>query len=287
MDSDNDSSSDHSDPSVDEEEEERKWLAELQRIRENSYYTTDLDARGSHSYIQNMTDEDWEELGRDISNSTRLVSLNAGAGALNDHKMASLFRDLTESSSIRIMELYDNGLSVVGVRSMVPFLQNASNLVYLDLEDNNIQSEGFNMLFRALRDIPIEELFCSGCGIDSIEIDSEHISKHLKRLHLNKNIINADGCRELSKLLQGGASTLTDLFLNNNEIDDNGVEILVNSLQRNTSLEALSLRGNDAISNQGNEMLLKLVNNISSIEATLQSNHTLAISQLTTSIKIN
>eukprot|EP00985_Skeletonema_marinoi_P032973 scaffold40129_cov329-Skeletonema_marinoi.AAC.1 len=72
MESDNDSSSDHSDPSVDEEEEERKWLAELQRIRENSYYTTDLDARGSHSYIQNMTDEDWEELGRDISNSTRL-----------------------------------------------------------------------------------------------------------------------------------------------------------------------------------------------------------------------
>eukprot|EP00985_Skeletonema_marinoi_P016608 scaffold8963_cov185-Skeletonema_marinoi.AAC.1 len=190
--------------------------------------------------------------------------------------MASLFRDLTESSSIREISFCDNGLSAVGMRSMVPFLQNADNLEYLDLEDNNIQSEGFNMLFRALRDIPIEELFCSGCGIDSIEIDSEHISKHLKRLHLNKNIINADGCRELSKLLQGGASTLTDLFLNNNEIDDNGVEILVNSLQRNTSLEALSLRGNDAISNQGNEMLLKLVNNISSIEATLQSNHTLA-----------
>eukprot|EP00984_Skeletonema_dohrnii_P012769 scaffold5207_cov96-Skeletonema_dohrnii-CCMP3373.AAC.16 len=106
-----------------------------------------------------MTDEDWEELGRDISNSTRLVSLNAGAGALNDHKMAFFFRGLTSSNSIRIMELYDNGLSVAGLQNMVPFLQHANNLKVLDLGSNNLQSEGFNMLIRALRDSPIKILY--------------------------------------------------------------------------------------------------------------------------------
>ncbi|KAK1746070.1 leucine-rich repeat protein [Skeletonema marinoi] len=272
MDSDNDSSSDHSEASLGEDEE---WLAELQRIRENSYYTTDLDARGSHSYIQNMTDEDWEELGRDISNSTRLVSLNTGAGALNDHKMASLFRDLTESSSIRIMELYDNGLSVVGVRSMVPFLQHANNLTKLDLSHNNFQSEGFNVLFRALRDSPIKILYCASCGIDSIEIDANFIPPNLIWLYLRQNSISTDGCRELAKLLQGEDATLTQLHLERNKIDDDGVEILVDVLRNNKSLTTLDLLENDGISDQGQIQLLKLVNDISCIKATLQSNHTL------------
>ena len=148
---------------------------------------------------------------------------------------------------------------------MVPFLQNASYLTHLDLDDNNIQSEGFNIMFRALRDSPIEELYCNRCGIESIEIDTEHIPKHLTWLSLIGNIINANGCHELAKLLQGGDSTLKDLYLRGNTIDDEGVAILVAALQNNTSLTALSLRGNDAISKQGKVSLLRLVCNISSI----------------------
>eukprot|EP00984_Skeletonema_dohrnii_P029603 scaffold20365_cov78-Skeletonema_dohrnii-CCMP3373.AAC.1 len=276
MDSDNDSSSDHSEASLGEEEEERKWLADLQRIRENnSHYATELDARGLYSYVQNMTDEDWEELGRDISNSTRLVSLNTGAGALNDQTILSLFRGLTRSNSIRIMELYDNGLSVIGVRSMVPFLQHANNLTNLDLSYNNLQSEGFNMLFRALRDSPTEALNCCNCGIDSIEIDTNFIPPNLIWLYLRHNSISTDGCRELAKLLQGEDATLRELWLYHNKIDDDGVEILVDVLQNNKSLTTLDLLGNDGISDQGRLKLLKLVNDISCIKATLQSNHTL------------
>ncbi|KAK1746068.1 hypothetical protein QTG54_002675 [Skeletonema marinoi] len=130
-------------------------------------------------------------------------------------------------------------------------------------------------MFRALRDSPIEELYCNRCGIESIEIDTEHIPKHLTWLSLIGNIINANGCHELAKLLQGGDSTLKDLYLTDNTIDDEGVAILVAALQNNTSLTALSLRGNDAISKQGKVSLLRLVCNISSIESTLQSNHTL------------
>ena len=158
---------------------------------------------------------------------------------------------------------------------MVPFLQNANNLTHLSLDSNNMQSEGFNLLLRALRDSPVEKLDCQYCNIESIEIDSEIKPKHLKQLYLDYNNINAAGCRELAKVLQGGDAILTSLHLPGNMIDDEGVGVLVDSLQNNTSLRELYLQENDGISKQGKVMLLKLVNDISSINATLQSNHTL------------
>ena len=182
----------------------------LLMIRRNLCSMTKVHVRGDDRYIQDMTDDEWEELGRDISNNTHLKELDLYDGALNDHKMSFFFRGLTGSSTMKEILLNKNRLTAAGVRSMVPFLQNANNLLRLDIENNNIQSEGFNTLLRALRDSPIEMLFCTDCGIDSsIEIDSEHKPKQLKILFLCDNIINADGCRELAKLLQGEDSTLT------------------------------------------------------------------------------
>lgn len=97
----------------------------------------------------------------------------------------------------------------------------------------------------------------------------------MKKLFLNFNSINADGCRELAKLLQGENATLEELDLESNQIDDEGVGILARALLNNTPLRELYLQENDGISKQGKIMLLQLVNDISSIEATLQSNHTL------------
>eukprot|EP00986_Skeletonema_menzelii_P011680 scaffold6108_cov119-Skeletonema_menzelii.AAC.2 len=226
--------------------------------------------------IQNMTDEESEELGRAIANDTHLTKVDLShLSSLNDQKMSSFFRGLSRSSSIKDLVLQGNHFGEEGVRCMVPFLQNANSLTDLYLDGNSIQSEGFNLLFRALRDSPIEYLHCCHCEIESIDIDGEHIPRHLKSLLLSENSINADGCRELAKLLQGGDATLDVLTLNNNRIDDEGVEILADALQSNKSLTGLNLRENGGISNQGNIMLLKLVNDISSIEATLRSNHTL------------
>ena len=219
----------------------------------------------------NITDEEWEELGmRDVA---KKIHVCLREGALNDHKISYLFQGLTRSSSIETMHLYRNDLSVAAVRCMVPFLQNANNLHSLNLHGNNLQSEGFNLLLRALNDSPIKRLNVKRCSIESIEIDIEQTPRHLEFLDLSGNDINSDGCREVAKLLQGGDATLRELDLKDNKIDDEGVEILVDALQKNLSLGGLSLRGNDGISKQGEIMLLKLVIDISSIEATLQSNH--------------
>ena len=206
-----------------------------------------------------LTDEEWQEIGRDISKNTHLKKLRLFEGALNDDKTLFLFRGLTGSSSIKDLRLHENGLSVAGIRSMVPFLQNSDSLNKLHLDGNNIQSEGINLLFRALRDSPIEHLSCNKCGIESIEIDNDYFPKHLKTLKLHGNNINNDGCRELAKLLHGANATLTNLWIDNNNIDDEGVAILVDSLQNNTSLKMIDLSGNGGISKEGQKLSLTCI----------------------------
>jgi len=244
----------------------------LKRIKENHPQQTAIREHGG-DHIQNISNEKWEELGRDIANNTHLTHVDLSYSSLNDQKMSFLFRGLTRSSSIKDLVLQFNHFGAIG--AMVPFLQNANSLTHLDLSYNDILTEGFNLIFRELRDSPIEYLHCCHCEIESIEIDNEHLPRNLKSLYLDGNKINADGCRELAKLLQGGDSTLEHLNLEDNKIDDEGVEMLVDALENNTSLTALDLEENDGISKNGLAALLKLVNDISTIEATLRSNHTL------------
>ena len=137
----------------------------------------------------------------------------------------------------------------------MPFLQNANNLTHLNLDDNDLQCEGFNVLFQALRDSPIKMLYCCDCGIESIEIDNENKPKHyLKELSLYDNNIGADGCREAAKLLQGGDATLESLNFGRNNINDEGVEILVEALQSNTSMTMINLTENDDITARENHV---------------------------------
>jgi len=243
--------------------------------------TTALEA----DVVSEWTEEAWELLGRDVAGNEYLREIKltptaeyndrADTGVLNDQNMTSLFRGLTRSDSLREIDLRQNSFGVGGIQSMVPFLQASKNLRSLNILGNNIKSEGFRLLWRAVRDSPIETLWCGWCGVENIEIDDEYIPKRLETLNLCGNNINPDGCRELTKLLLKEDTTLQDLHLRENNIDDEGVEILVNALRNNTSLIRLSLDANEKISKKGIGLMLRLVNDISSIKATLQSNHTL------------
>ena len=150
MDSDSDSDSDNSSESG---ESNGEWLKEaLQRIKVNDPQIKWLAGAGEN--LEDMSDEEWEELGRDISNNNHVERVEI-FDRVNDHEMSCLCRGLTGSRSIKNMDLSQNGFSAAGIKSMVPFLHNATNLQHLDLDDNNIQSAGFKKLFRALRNSPI------------------------------------------------------------------------------------------------------------------------------------
>ncbi|KAK1746256.1 leucine-rich repeat protein [Skeletonema marinoi] len=235
----------------------------------------ELHAFGDFPHIQSMTDKDWVQCGRDISNNCYLDTLSVREGVLDDRTMTSFFQGLTRSSSLKFVEFIENGFGVAGVQRMVPFLHNSKSLKTLFVNENTIGSEGFNALWRALRDSPIEKLYCAICGINAIEIDMDDLPKQLVYLNLYDNDINTDDCRELAKMLRGGKSTLRDLRLGGNRIDDEGVAILASALQKNTSLERLHLDENEGMTAEGLVLLLTLVCDISSIKATLQSNHTL------------
>ena len=134
-----------------------------------------------------------------IQKYTLVTFLHFFQDALNDHKLSLLFRRLTLSSSIQELSLYNNRLRT-GIKSMVPFLQNASNLVELVLDANSIQSEGFNFLLVALCDSPTLQLYCRNCDIESIHIDNDRYPTNLEALDLSllsENRINEDGCKGL------------------------------------------------------------------------------------------
>ena len=244
----------------------------LHRVKENHPRFTAIDVGGFHEFVQDMTLAQWEQLGRDIANNVHVRHVAFHNNALGDIETICLFKGLRGSSSIKFLAVAMNGLSTACVKSMLPFFSNAHNLQKLELQDVNIQSEGFNTIVRILSDKPMESLSFSKCGIESIEIDLAFFPRTLKSLSLSKNKINAEGCKEVSKLLQVRDSTLTELVLRRNEIDDECVSILVDALRDNTSLVRLDL---GELSRKSETMLLKLVNDISTIEATLQSNHTL------------
>ena len=252
------------------------FASDVHRLSINDPSMTVFSWEEDHEYIQSMTDEEWERLGHYISQSSYLTHFCLSETAINDQQMRALFRGLTRSNSIKIIDMAHNSFGSDGIRSMVPFLQNPNNLTEINLYNNHIDSDGFNWFFRSLRDSPIEELICGCCGdLASIEIDNTCIPRYLKSLSLSECCINTNGCREVAKLLQKENSTLEELWLDFNKIDDEGVAILVNALQNNTCLQRLDLCHNDNISMDGMRLGVSLVLDISDIKSTLKSNHTL------------
>ncbi len=173
--------SDHSSEPISSDEEDipdySSFLINVIDMQLNKPGMKELVGYGEYQWFQGtLTDDNWEKIGGDIAKNTHLNLLEFSHCSLDDQKITPFFRGLTRSSSINDLQLHSNEFSAAGVRSMVPFLQNANNLKYLCLDDNNIQSEGFNVLFHALRNSPIETLNCKGCGIESIEIDDSENS---------------------------------------------------------------------------------------------------------------
>lgn len=128
--------------------------------------------------------------------------------------------------------LSDNWLRQDGIQGLMTSLQD-SNVTWLDIGGNNVTSEGFSLLFEALRNSSIEDLVCKRCGLASIAIDGSFIPQNLLFLHFCDNGIDADGCREIAKLLQRRDSALLGLFLRRNKIDDDGLATITRALQNN------------------------------------------------------
>ena len=83
-------------------------LAAWHMFKRNEPQGKKTSGRGGDVHIENMTDEEWEQLGGDITNNTHIQGVYLYFRALNDHKMSFLFRGLTSSSTIKYLDLHRN-----------------------------------------------------------------------------------------------------------------------------------------------------------------------------------
>jgi len=227
---------------------------------------------------ERFTNQAWQLLGRYIANNTHLYYLYLGFCGLTDEKMARLFGKLTNSDSIKILDLSGNPFGIEGVRSMMPFLNSCSlrlSEVRLGHKGNNrIDTECFELIVSSLHGTCIQELSFMECNITSISSLETYSLPNLQKLYLCGNNIGRDGCIIVSNLLQNEGSTLTDLQLSCTGMGYEEAEILTNSLKHNTKLNGLSFENN--ITERGYKVFLKLVIDVSSIESTYNSNNTLS-----------
>jgi hypothetical protein len=80
-------------------------MNDLLRIRSNDPDMTEFVFCGRRRFNENMTHEDWEQLGIDIANNSHLTRVFADGifGAVDAEMISFLFRGLLRSSSIKIL----------------------------------------------------------------------------------------------------------------------------------------------------------------------------------------
>jgi len=226
------------------------------------------------SDTEHFTVLSWTLLGRYIANNTQLESVDLDSCNLTNVRMGILFSEL-DKSSLSELDIRNNPFGISGTRSMIPFLENSPYLSALYFNrNNNINTECFEVLIKALRGKPIFRLHLPECNITDISALETYNLPNLNRLNLYGNKIGREGCIILSNLLQKEGTTLKYLDLDNTSIDDEGAEMLAASLKSNTKLKTLYLSRNN-IALRGVKAFLKVLVDVSSIESTYISNHTL------------
>ena len=246
-------------------------------IKNNHPDVNDIKIRSSDA--EKFTDLSWRLLGRYIANNSHLEKVILIRCDLTDETMASLFCELTYSSSLKDLYLCRNSFGIDGLRSMIPFLTD-TNLSHLNFfKNNNFETDCFDLLVQTLHGRPLESkslnsLFIGKCNITNLSA-LETYNLHLQTLSLNDNNIGRDGFRTLTNLLRKEDTRLTELYLENTGMGDEDAELLATGLKHNNKLEVLYLAYNDGITERGYKAFLKLLVDVSSIESTYNSNFTL------------
>ena len=223
-----------------------------------------------------LTELGWRLLGRYIANNTHLIRIMLEGPGLTNTNMSALFERLVRSSSIKLLELGNGSFGINAVRNMLPFLENSPQLVEVSINDNNnINTECFEVLVSTLHNTGIKRLSFGSCNIRNISALERYNLPNLNTLGLSGNYIGREGCILISNQLQKEGSTLKSLYLNSTGMRDEEAELLASVLKHNTKLESITLAHNNDITERGHVAFLKLLNDVSSIESTYRSNNTL------------
>ena len=251
----------------------------INNVNNNYPNTTDLRINSDEDILTNLA---WRLLGGYIANNTHLIRIILEGPDLTDANMVTLFESYVSSSTLKVLGLFSSNIHIDGVRKMLPLLLNSPQLVELSINDNNdINTECFELLISTLHNTGIKRLTFTGCNITNISALETYNPPSLETLGLSGNYIGRVGCigREgciiISNLLQKEGSTLKSLYLNKTGMRDEETQLFATALKHNTKLESITLAHNNDITERGHVAFLKLLNDVSSIENTYHSNGTL------------
>ncbi|KAL0205150.1 hypothetical protein P9112_000457 [Eukaryota sp. TZLM1-RC] len=137
------------------------------------------------------------------------------------YRLFALTRALESDSTLTTLDLQYNNITSEGASALGRALERNSTLTTLDLRSKNITDEGASALARALE-----------------------TNSTLTTLDLRSNNITDEGASALARALETN-STLTTLDLHNNQITDEGAGALARALESNSTLTKLDLWGNN------------------------------------------
>ena len=245
----------------------------IDQVKNNACSITIWDLGYGLGHMSNLA---WRLLGRYIARNTVLQHITLDKSNLTDEKMSLLFRELVSSSSMKRLDLENNQIGIDGVQSMIPFLENAPQLIIISIKGNNsINTECFEILVSTLHNRGIKRLIFGGSNITNISALDTYNLPNLDILCLSKNNIGREGCIIISNQIRKEGSTLRGVYLNRTGMGDEEAELLATSLKHNNKLELITLAHNDGITQRGHITFLKLLIDVSSIESTYHSNSTL------------
>jgi len=208
--------------------------------------------------ICHLGDDGWRLLSMAIGSSKNksLENVSLPGNNISNEALVDIVTSLSMHPNLKGLELNGNQISTNGCMTLATLLRNSvTNLETLDLESNEINDEGLDVLVPALK----------SCY-------------QLRTLWLSRNeSITSKGWQYLASILEAPNSNLKDLALTGNNVDDKALTSFADAMKNNRSFEVISLGSiaSDSIDGEASRAFSKLICDTSSINSTFLSNHTL------------
>ena len=281
----------------------------LQHIQDLNLSHTNLDRRGCELLAEgvqrmpcletlDLTDNQGIGCGGAVQlvsslHSSKLRKLRMDGTGISDPDFDCLARYIHSTTSLEVLGIGDNEISVESIDSLCRALSANSSMRLLDMSGCHLTTSHCVCLGQLLRHpihCQIENLYISRCGLTSDgvgKIVSGLSDNHsLRELVLRGNLIGSEGAVAVATMLKTNSSlerldlgrcgigssggvelgaalernkTLRHLDLSGNKLGDDGVRGLSAGLENNSPLEELGLYSDESLGEEGVAFLLKTV----------------------------
>ena len=199
---------------------------------------------------------------------------------INDEQQPIL-QNKIEKIKFNVVEFSDCSLAPIDVAAVLHFLENAEELLYIDLSSNELRGAGANEVKKIIvnRERKLKWLYLSNNNLtDNAAKDFAAALKHsnceLKLLDLSENNLTDNAAKDFAAALKDRNCKLETLDLRYNNLTDNAAKDFAAALKHsNCKLESLHLSGNNFTDNAAKDFAAALKHSNCKLETLSLSNN--------------